>query len=280
MPKVHEWSIPGSDGQAILGNAHLPDQTPRGVLLIAHGFKGYMDYGFMPRLADLASQAGLIAHRFNFSHSGMTRAFETFERPDLFEQDTWSKQVYDLSQIVGAVEQGELAGKGLPIVLFGHSRGGVTSLLAASRLGERVAGVIAAAAPDYTCNLDEATREMLHRVGRLPSPSGRTGQELMVGKGWLEEIEAVPDAFDPKLAIAKITRPIALIHGSGDTTVPVEAAHALHAANPSHSTLSVLDGASHVFDAPNPLPPKQDLPPATKALLDQTIEAATAWCNE
>jgi hypothetical protein len=85
-----EWSIEGSEGEPIIGNAHLPEAPPGGVVLVAHGFKGYKDYGMFPRIAESLANRGFIAHRFNFSHSGMTGAIETFERPDLFERDTWN----------------------------------------------------------------------------------------------------------------------------------------------------------------------------------------------
>ena len=54
-------------------------------MLIAHGFKGYKDYGMFPRLARVAAETGFVAHRFNFSHSGMTDRIATFEHPDLFD---------------------------------------------------------------------------------------------------------------------------------------------------------------------------------------------------
>ena len=76
----------GYDGGSIIGSAHLPEGRPRGVAVVAHGFKGYKDYGMFPRIAAALADRGLIAHRFNFSHSGMTNAIATFERPDLFEQ--------------------------------------------------------------------------------------------------------------------------------------------------------------------------------------------------
>ena len=54
-----QWTLPGADGQPILGNTHVPDDSrgapPAGVLIVAHGFKGYKDYGFFPRLAQSAA---------------------------------------------------------------------------------------------------------------------------------------------------------------------------------------------------------------------------------
>ncbi len=271
------WSIPGSDGQPLLGNTHLPAGgvgAASGVLVLCHGFKGYKDYGFFPRLAEAAAEAGLIAHRFNFSHSGMTHELDTFAKPELFEADTWSKQVHDVTAVVEAIECGQLAGKGLPRVLFGHSRGGVTALLAAAQLGARVAGIVTAAAPHTACSLDEQQKAQLRKAGRLASPSSRTGQTLYVGKAWLEEIEADPPRFDPARAAERITQPVLILHGKADTTVPWVAAHVLHDAPGSNSTLRIIDGAGHTFNCPNPLPEGEEPPPETLAMIDETVTFA------
>src|SRR5690606_22895078 len=116
MAKQTTWTISGAQGEPILGATHHPAAgTPaRGVLLIAHGFKGYKDYGLLPQLAQAAADAGLIAHRFNFSHSGMTDRSERFDRPELFEHDTWGKQVHDLHAVAVGARNGAIAGDGLP----------------------------------------------------------------------------------------------------------------------------------------------------------------------
>jgi len=269
------WPLPGAgaDPQTppIFGNTHHPADgvTPRGVLVCCHGFKGYKDYGFLPRLAQHAADAGLIAHRFNFSHSGMTDEIETFARPDLFEQDTWAKRVRDIIRVIDEVA----SAPGLPVVLFGHSNGGLASLLAAAQLGDRLAGVVTAASPADACLLDESQRGLLRRTGRLASPSGRTGQNLYVGRAWLEEIESDPPRFDPVLAVARIPGPVLLLHGDDDATIPVEAVHRLHAAA-AHQQARVIQGASHTFNAPNPLPLDTPLPPPTAELLDGTLDFA------
>src|SRR2546430_741685 len=133
------WSIPGADGEPIIGNTHKSaiGLQARGVVIIAHGFKGYKDYGMFPRVATEFAKAGFIAIRFNFSNSGMTNNIATFERPNLFERDTWNKQVFDLRAVTEAAIAGSLRDPGnassLPCVFFGHSRGGVTALLTAGR---------------------------------------------------------------------------------------------------------------------------------------------------
>ena len=287
---ISDWQIPGSEGMPIYGTTHEPITGEAcGVLLICHGFKGYKDYGFLPQLAEAAAGAGLIAHRFNFSHSGMTRRVETFERPDLFEQDTWSKQVFDLHAVARAAWRGEIAGAGLPMVWFGHSRGGDAVLLAASgnlasAMGRQLVegdgevvqpvGLVLAAAPSKATNLDADQRALVRRVGRIASPSARTGQELYIGRPWVEQIEAHPQAHDPVQAAAAVDCPVLIVQGGGDETVPVDAARQLAEASGDRGRLVVIDRASHTFDAPNPLPLDADPPPATRELIELTCRFA------
>ena len=284
--RIRDWTIEGAEGQPIYGTTHLPDGEPRGVLIICHGFKGYKDDGFLPHLARAAADAGLIAHRFNFSHSGVTRRYETFERPDLFEQDTWSKQIKDLRAVVGAVQSGQIAGENLPMVWFGHSRGGVTVLLTASRIFAgpdsapkfRPVGLVTAAAPHDAAHLDEEQKDMLRKVGRLPSPSARTGQELYVGRQWLEEIESDPEAYDPLTAAKGLPCPVLVVHGEEDETVAPASARGLANAIGEHAILHWIDQASHTFNAPNPLPVDDTPPTATQELIDSVREFALKCC--
>jgi dienelactone hydrolase len=282
------WTLPGADGQSILGNTHLPHagegHGPVGVLIVSHGFKGYKDYGFFPHLAQAAADRGLVAHRFNFSHSGMTNRTETFERPELFERDSWSKQIHDLLAVHRAVAGGQLAGRGLPIIWFGHSRGGLTTILAAARQctdhpADKPAAVIPVASPHKAgAGFDQQARDLMHRQGYVESPSSRTGQSLRVGLAWLEEMEQDPQAFDPIEAMAAITCPILLIHGETDPTVPVGAAHALLEASGGGpgggARLETIPDAGHTFNCPNPLPFDAAAPPATQTMVQHVCDFA------
>jgi pimeloyl-ACP methyl ester carboxylesterase len=277
-----QWSIAGSDGEPIIGNAHLPEGQPAGVVLVAHGFKGYKDYGMFPRIAETLSDRGFIGHRFNFSHSGMTDAIETFERPDLFERDTWNRQVFDLLAVVDAVDHGALEGRGLPLVLFGHSRGGVSCLLTAGRHADdlrlaRLAGVVTAAAP-ATCNaLTEQEAEALLREGFLVSPSARTGQELRVGKAFLTEQQEDPEGHDLLAVAGRIICPVLATHGEKDPTVPAACAEQIAAAC-GQGTARIVAGGDHVFNTPNPFAPDAEPGPQLAELLEAVADFAARVC--
>ncbi len=288
---MKDWSIPGSDGEPIIGNTHVPRDEPACVVLVAHGFKGYKDYGMFPRIAAELASAGFIAHRFNFSHSGMTNNVETFERPDLFEQDSWNKQVFDLETVVASVASGSLEGRGLPYVLFGHSRGGASVILAAGRWagdsgGPRqagvipgvipgvIAGVIAASSPSSCMSLNAQQMKELEAKGFIVSPSARTGQALRIGKLALTEQQADPAGHDLLALAARIACPALVVHGENDPTVPAACAHQLGAAIGDRAQVKIIEGADHVFNTPNPMPPDAKPSPQLQALLDAVVAFA------
>ena len=290
---MQNWTIPGSDDQPIYGTTHLPPDgiETKGVALLCHGFKGYKDYGFTPHLAQALAGHGLIAHRFNFSHSGVTQDYTTFARPDLFERDTWGKQIFDLQAVAAAAAARQLPGgttDPLPTIWFGHSRGGVTVLLTAARVfqgqGQRgetevpnPAGVIAAASPQEACSLDDDQLHQLRHRGHLESPSSRTGQVLRVGKTWLEEIEQASESFDPIHAIGQIPCPVLLIHGDADQTVPIDASRNLADAGPTATLIEIPD-ASHTFNARNPVPLDKEHPPLTQKMISLVCDFAAGLC--
>jgi pimeloyl-ACP methyl ester carboxylesterase len=256
-----DWSIPGAEGEPIIGNMHRPracPDGPRATVLLAHGFKGYKDYGFFPVLAEHLASVGCLVHRFNFSHSGMTDAIETFERPELFERDSYDRQVTDLDAVIDAVADGTLDGADAPLVLLGHSRGGVAVLLAVGRRGRdgrpQPARVVSLSAP-ATCNpFTDEQAEMLLAEGALPSPSSRTGQALMVGRQFLQEQIDDPDGHDLLGLVKQIDAPVLVVHGAEDLTVPAVSADAISLAAPHATGPIKVEGGDHVFNTPNPAP--------------------------
>ena len=303
---IRDWSIPGSDGQTIWGNTHLPPNgvSPLGTLILCHGFKGYKDYGFLPPLADAAAAKGFITHRFNFSHSGMTNNVDTFERPDLFERDTWSRQIQDLRAVIEADHSGVLPlpettdnreptsnqndrdhrtmQGGLPLFLFGHSRGGLTVLLTGATLYDPSndhngnprppKGIIAAASPDNACRLGEDDIRRLRQRGYVETHSSRTGQVLRIGKSWLEDYEYNRMQFDPCDAVMRIGCPILLVHGENDETIDIDCSRNLAAAAGERAYLELISKATHTFNCPNPFNSDEDAPPQTQRLIEAVVD--------
>ena len=268
-PGVHPWRIEGAKGEVVSGVAHVPAGEPIGCVVLCHGFKGYKEYGFFPRICDLLEGEGLIAHRFNFSHSGMTEILEIFERTDLFEANTWNRQVEDVQAVVEAIADARIPGHGLPLILAGHSRGGTTVLLSVGRGVVRdVSGLITIAAPAECNQLSVDDAETLRSGGSLASPSSRTGQTLHVGAEWLLEQDEDPAAHSISDLAAAITVPALVIHGEDDPTVPAANARTIASRLSGNTELHLIPGANHVLNTPNPLSPDARTPAALESAVD------------
>lgn len=252
MIDVQPWTIGGSEALPLLGDSHLP-QRPTSCVVMLHGYMGYKDYGFIPVLADHLAKCGSVVHRFNFAHSGMTNAIETFVRVDLFERQTWNAQVYDTLCVIAAVRDGTLGGAGLPLFLLGHSRGGVAALLTAGRhpnLG--LAGVITLAAPAACSGLSGDQRLAWLKQGHATATSSRTGQTMRISSRWLEEQIADPEGHDPLHQASRVGVPLLCVHGAADETVPLSNAHAIASAAGENARLVEIRAGNHVFAMPNP----------------------------
>jgi predicted alpha/beta-hydrolase family hydrolase len=259
------WTVPSHDGRVILGTTHEPAAGPvQGQVLIAHGFKGYKDYGFIPWLAETLAKSGLAAHRFNFSCCGMDHGHGEFDI-QAFRRDTWNTQVEDVLCLIRAAHLGQLPGGSGPIVLAGHSRGGVASLLAAGRHAgsgrlEGLRGILSMASPDRCLSMDAAMQAKLLSEGTISSPSSRTSQVLQIGRAFLEEQLTDPSGHDLLLQTGRVDLPICVVHGTADDAVAIESAMSISEAAAGSCRVHRIEDANHVFNTPNPF--SQDATPS------------------
>ncbi|MAA51964.1 MAG: hypothetical protein CMJ41_02805 [Phycisphaerae bacterium] len=272
-----DWSIPAPRGpRPILGTTHLPATAPLGRVLLGHGFKGYKDYGFIPWLSDRLCRAGCIVHRFNFSGSGMDHGHGSFDL-EAFRADSWNRQVEDVFGLLSAIDAGDLPGGRGPVLLAGHSRGGVTSLLTAGRYpGEAssaaLVGVVTLASPSSCLSLDADDQTLLLEQGSLESPSSRTGQVLRVGRTFLQEQLDDPEGHDLLAQVRRIRVPVLVVHGMADEAVPPGAARELCSALGDRGDLELIPDANHVFNVPNPFPFEDGTPSPQLAKVGEILE--------
>jgi alpha-beta hydrolase superfamily lysophospholipase len=262
-----DWNIVGSRGEYIHGTTHKPEGEAVGVVLLGHGFKGYKDYGMLPWLAEQFAQIGWISHRFNFSHSGMLADDGLFVRPDLFEVASWNTHVEDLEILSTTFKKDDL-----PLLMLGHSRGGLASLLALGRGAIVVAGVISLSAPARCNPLTQEAQQDLFNIGFIESPSSRTSQPLRIGTNFIQEQLDDPDRHDLLSLLQNTKSNVLLLHGEDDLTVPVTDAHAIHMAMPSATLVPIANG-NHVFNTLNPFP----IDGNPSAQLQEVWHAITTW---
>lgn len=249
----------------IRGIVQCPAGPPRRrpTVVVCHGFKGFMEWGFFPPLADLLVQRGLTVVRFNFRGAGMAPGDALVTDLEAFRSATFSGDRDDILAVLDAVRRGDL-GRGVvstdQLALLGHSRGGGGALLAAAQAPWDTAlkALVTWAAVATFDRADETTKGLWRERGELVIENGRTGQALPIGVEVLHDLEARREDLDMATAAARRRAPWLIVHGDADGTVPVAEAHA-HArhAGGTHELLVVEDGdhtfgAKHPFSGPNP----------------------------
>jgi pimeloyl-ACP methyl ester carboxylesterase len=240
--------------------------VPLPVVVLAHGFKGFKDWGFFPLLADRLARAGFAAVSYNASGSGVDDS-GTVAYPDRFGHNTFSAELADLESVLDAVDA---AGLGLPVPtsigLLGHSRGGGMAILAAARRPE-VKALVTWAAIASTLRWSREMQAHWKAQGHLEVRNQRTGQVLPLYPDILDDLARHAEALDITAAARGLTIPWLIAHGAVDETVKVTEAEVLARAAPTAETLFIPQ-TGHTFGASHPL---ADRPPALAALLDATI---------
>jgi len=129
MPILKKFSIAVASG-AIAGVAHLPDNLPRAIAVVAHPLStmgGTMENKVVTTLAKTFAELGFIALRFNFRGVGGSSG----------EFDEGDGEVEDVLAVVRYARQAypEHERRGdLPLILSGFSFGGYVQARAAQQL--------------------------------------------------------------------------------------------------------------------------------------------------
>ena len=250
---------PGDPGRVIRGAIDVPDGEPpsrRGWphACILHGFKGFMDWGFFPDIARRLAQAGVAAVRFNASGSGVGEDLLRFGDLGSFERNTVSKELEDVALVRAFVRGGGAPGLDPERnAWIGHSRGGGIVLLHVAESNDAL-GVVTWAGVATLDRFDAEAKVRWRRDGHFAILNARTGQEMRLGLGALEDLEENRERFDLPSAAGRVDRPVLFIHGVDDETVPIEESELLAAAlGPAKGSLLRIEGAGHTFGIRHPM---------------------------
>lgn len=215
-----------------------------------------MEWGFFPGLAHLLGERGFTVVRFNFSGNGMRPGDEEVTDPQAFATATFSQDVEDLLALLSALGDG--VGDGLVdrdrIGLFGHSRGGGTSILAAAdtRWIDTLRALVTWSAVATFDRLDDTEKLVWRQKGSIPVVNARTGQEIDLDRIVLDDLERHREALDILAAAGRRRAPWLLVHGDDDETIPVAEARALTEHAAGEGVLLEIPDASHTFGATHP----------------------------
>ena len=256
MSVTHPFQLAhGAD--TLHGLLDLPDGPPRThpTVVVCHGFKGFMEWGFWPSLATLLAERGFLVVRFNLTGSGMQPGDETVTGLEAFRRDTYRSEREELLAVLGSLEAiapGRVdTGR---IALLGHSRGGAEALLAAAHPDwrDRIRALVTWGAIAEVDRFTPEQKERWRRDGELPVVNSRTGQLLFLGPGLLAELEGERPDLDLEAAARARRAPWLIVHGTEDDAVPVADGHRLAAAAADPKELVLIPGGGHTFNVGHP----------------------------
>jgi len=261
------FEIPCRDGLSIRGEVYLADSA-LGSVIICDGFKGFAHWAFFPYLARTLAQAGLTAITFDFSGSGIGRDRESFTEPEAFARNTFSRELEDLELLEEFARRKKwINGK---FGLFGHSRGGGIAILYTAPEGSNVSSLVTWSAISFPIRWSPEDVITWRKRGFAEITNSRTGQVMRLETDLLDDVELHGNTkLNIGNAAGKIRVPWLIVHGTGDETVPSTEAEHLHSMSKGASTLRLIEGANHGFDAKHPL---NEVPPVLEKVVLETAK--------
>lgn len=263
-----EFEVRPPHGDPIRGDVRWSEGTePESAVVVAHGFKGFKDWGFFPWLAERLARAGHAAVTFNFSLNGIGPSGDRFTELEAFARNTFSRELEDLHQVLDRTARGDL----LPAAprrtgLLGHSRGGGAAVLVARERDDLDALVTWAAVATFDRWGHEVKRTW-REEGRTWIRNERTGQDLPLDVVLLDDLEGNRDRLDVEGAAREVRAPWLIVHGEEDESVPLEEGERLARAAP-RARFQAVAGAGHTFGATHPF---AGPPPALEEAVGATV---------
>ncbi len=257
----------------LLDYGYKTTQQQKPVIVFAHGFKGFKDWGHFNKMMEYFIANDFVFVKFNFSYNGGTIE-QPIDFPDLeaFGNNNYTKELDDLRTVIDWVEQNQLIPKeeinGGEIYLIGHSRGGGISIIHAFE-DKRIKKLVTwAAVSDFLSRLPQDLTTW-KADGVIYVENTRTHQQMPMYYQFVEDNLNNKERLNIRKASEKLNIPHLIVHGTNDEAVYVSEAQDLKQWNPT-AELFLVEGGNHTFGAKHPFE-EDDFPDDVKLVLENTV---------
>lgn len=227
-------------------NVHAKLDFPKGgeegrypLLVIFHGFTGHMEEPHIIAAARTANEAGFASLRTEFYGHGQSEG--DFKKHTILHWLTQAMRIIDYAHSLDFVSQ---------IYLAGHSQGGLTAVLTAGMMPDRIRGLI----PLSPAMLIPDGARLGHFLGFSFDPDSPP-DEIVNEEGLILSSDYVRAAriLPVERCIQYYHGPVCIIHGTEDETVPYHYAQELaekYRNNGNDVQLVPIPGADHCYTHP------------------------------
>ena len=272
MIKKETFTLPGAKGRGMLADLTYNDANKAAPLVIlAHGFKGFKDWGTHNLLANYFAENGFRFLKFNFSHNGTTPD-NPVDFVDLiaFADNTFSIELEDLGTVIDFACNGPSMPRANGVYLIGHSMGGGISIIKAAE-DKRVKKLVTLGSVASFRNLwPKQAEEQWRLQGIMYMYNSRTKQQMPIKSTLLDDLEKNSARLDIVAKAIAVTSPWLIVHGDADATVNVSHANDLKKAQPAAELIIVKDG-DHTLGATHPYA-ADSLPVDLKAFAEEAVD--------
>ncbi len=251
------------------------------IVIFLHGFKGFKDWGPFPDACEELARTGFGVLAINHSHNGIGNGRTVYERLDLFEQNTLSKDLDDVKVMISALQSGEINNPHAylntdVIGIVGHSRGGHTAIVAAAEFESVRCLVTWASVSDYLARVSEKEKRDWEEKGFTEYKNSRTNQIMKVNRTFYDDLVVNADLLIAQRRSKDLRIPSLFIHGREDESVPYTNSEQLHIdCAAKNKELRYIANAGHTFGAAHPFE-EEYFPPQFKEL----VEFTTSWFRQ
>lgn len=266
------FRISGSNNKIMLADLTSDSNNLKAPLIIfVHGFKGFKDWGTHHLVAEYFAENGFRFLKFNFSHNGTTPDHPIdFTDLGAFSDNTFTKEFYDLDQIITYACSGKDFRSTEEIYLIGHSRGGGISIIQTANDARIKKLATWASIAEFNSLWKADQLKEWREKGVIYTFNTRTKQNTPLKVDLLYDLEHHPNEYNIKKAAKRISKPWLIIQGERDENVLPE--HAQMLKNECiNAELEIIPGADHVFGAFHPYT-ETELPDALQRVCDKTLE--------
>ena len=226
-------------------------------IIVAHGFCGFKDWGFLPYLSQQLTQSGFATISFNHSLSGIGDNPWAIEDLEGFSQNSTTQELQDWNLLLDSLLWGKI-----PFIdrlrlnsvgVVGHSRGGSYGILLSSRVPQ-IRSVVTWGAIQSFDRFNSETRRRWQSHGYLEVNRKPQEKPLRLKVSALDALDRNQEQLDVLKAMRQSSIPMLILHARQDRTVPlIEGQNLWQCADRKLSNFQVIEGGGHTFQTQHPI---------------------------